>query len=320
MIVTDAVGYKTTREGNVMKTSGGYYMDGYLKENLDTIPILLSKAWDVVGIVSGHGKVRIGKSTLALQVAHYLAWILAGGVVEVNDERKVVKIISPTKPLKFDLDNVVFSPDELMKAAQKLPPQSVIVYDEGRAGLDSKRAMEAINKTLEDFFQECGIYNHVILIVLPNFFRLHEDYAVARSFFLLDAYADKEFNRGYFKFYNELKKEQLYYFGKKKIGIRAKYGAAYDNFFGRFTSWLPFSKKDYENKKLQALRKKKVSNLQIKFKKQRDAAIYLAKNYSERTHEELAAELSAMSNSRLTSDVVKRAIASITHKSFEEIG
>ncbi len=320
MIITDAEGYKTTREGNVMKTFGGYYMDGYLKENLDTIPILLEKSWDVVGIVSGHGKVRIGKSTLALQVAHYLAWILAGGIVEVNDERKVVKIIPPTKSLKFDLDNVVFSPDELMKAAQKLPPQSVIVYDEGRAGLDSKRAMEAINKTLEDFFQECGIYNHVILIVLPNFFRLHEDYAVARSFFLLDAYADKEFNRGYFKFYNELKKEQLYYFGKKKIGIRAKYGSAYDNFFGRFTSWLPFSKEEYENKKLQALRKKKVSNLQIKFKKQRDAAIYLAKNYSERTHEELASELSAMSNSRVTSDVVKRAIAAITHKSFEEIG
>ena len=320
MIITDAVGCKTTREGNVMQTSGGYYMDGYLKENLDTIPILLSKAWDVVGIISGHGKVRIGKSTLALQVAYYLAWILAGGVVEVNDERKVVKIIPPTKPLKFDLDNVVFSPDELMKAAQKLPAQSVIVYDEGRAGLDSKRAMEAINKTLEDFFQECGIYNHVILIVLPNFFRLHEDYAVARSFFLLDVYADKEFNRGFFKFYNELKKEQLYYFGKKKIGIRAKYGAAYDNFFGRFTSWLPFSKEDYENKKLQALRKKKVSNLQIKFKKQRDAAIYLAKNYSERTHEELASELSAMSNSRVTAEVVKRAIATVTHKSFEEIG
>jgi ABC-type xylose transport system permease subunit len=43
---------------------------------------------------------------------------------------------------------------------------SVLVYDEGRAGLDSARAMENINKAMQDFFQECGQYGHVIIIVL----------------------------------------------------------------------------------------------------------------------------------------------------------
>ena len=36
----------------------GYYMDEYLAMNLMGIPRYLDKAWDVVGIVSGHGKVR----------------------------------------------------------------------------------------------------------------------------------------------------------------------------------------------------------------------------------------------------------------------
>jgi len=33
----------------------GYYMDEYLAINLMGVPAYLKKAWDVVGIVSGHG-------------------------------------------------------------------------------------------------------------------------------------------------------------------------------------------------------------------------------------------------------------------------
>jgi len=39
----------------------GYYMDEYLAINLMGIPRYLGKSWDCVGIISGHGKVRIGK-------------------------------------------------------------------------------------------------------------------------------------------------------------------------------------------------------------------------------------------------------------------
>lgn len=313
MIVTDAIGKRKSGE-----VTQGFYMDRWMKENLDDIPAFLRKAWDVVGIVSGHGKVRIGKSTLALQIAYYIAWILAGGKVIADENGKAVQIIPPKKKIKFSLDNVVFSPDDLMKQAAKLPPQSVIVYDEGRAGLDSARAMQAINKGMEDFFQECGIYNHVIIIVLPSFFKLHEDYAVARSLFLIDVFTDKKFNRGFFNFYNETQKEWLYFLGKKKIGAGAKYAAAHESFWGKYTSWLPFDKEEYEDKKKAAIKKRRATNLQKKFKKQRDAAIYLSKRYSDRTHEELAQELSALSNSKLSGKVVKLAIANITHSSLEE--
>ena len=57
----------------------GYYMDGYLKKNLDGVPGFLKKEWDVVGIVSGHGKLGSGKSAMAQNVGYYLAWLLAGG-------------------------------------------------------------------------------------------------------------------------------------------------------------------------------------------------------------------------------------------------
>jgi len=40
----------------------GYYMDGWLAQNLAGIPGYLKQGWDAVGIVSGHGKVRIGKT------------------------------------------------------------------------------------------------------------------------------------------------------------------------------------------------------------------------------------------------------------------
>ena len=315
MIINHSDFIGTFRSGKITK---GMYIDRWMKENLDGIPNFLNKSWDVVGIVSGHGKVRIGKSTMALQVAYYIAWILAGGRIIADEDGKVTEIIQPKREVKWDLGNVVFSPDELMETAQKLPKGSVIVYDEGRAGLDSARAMESINKGMQDFFQECGVLGHVIIIVLPSFFKLHEDFAIARSLFLIDVFADKKFNRGPFCFYNETQKEWLYYLGKKKIGISAKYHSARSSFMGSFSSWMNLDRKAYDKKKTDAIKKKRQTRLQKKFKKQRDAAIYLAKKHSEYTHEDLARELSALSNSKVTAQVVKYALAAITHEHFEE--
>ena len=238
-------------------------MDGALMENLKQVPKFLKNAWDCVFIVSGSGKVRIGKSSMALQMAYFIAWLLVGG------DKKLKKT-----PVPFTLDNVVFTPKDLMKLASTLPKHSVILYDEGRAGLDSARAMESLNKIMIDFFQECGQYQHVIIIVLPNFHRLKEDIAVARSLFLVDVYTGKNYSRGFFKFFNERQKENLYAFGKARIGIYNKYMATNPSFRGRFTKYLPVSKKDYEDKKLKALREKSLSRNQTKQLLSRNFAVY----------------------------------------------
>lgn len=218
-------------------------------------------------------------STIASQVAFYLAWILAGGKTVTDDKGKVVSVIPPKNPVRFSLkENVVFSSDALQERAkslyEKYGKNQVILYDEGRQGLDSKRAMESINKGMSDFFQECGFMGHVILIVLPNFFQLHEDYAVARSLFLIDAFAKGGIERGYFNFYNEKQKELLYYFGKKRIGVSAKYMAANESFWGRFSAWLPFDKEEYEHIKAKELEKKRISRLDKKTRIQRNFLVW----------------------------------------------
>jgi len=230
----------------VLVTDLQYYMDKNLRANLKEIPRFLRKSYDCVIIVSGRGKVRVGKSTMADQIAYYAAWLLAGGKTKPKKEK-----------VAFDNTNIVFSPDQLVHLAQSLPKKSVIVYDEGRAGLDSIRAMENINKGMMDFFQECGQYQHVIIIVLPNFFRLSEDIAVPRSLFLVDVHHDSKYNRGYFKFYNEIQKEYLYVWGKKKLGTYAKYNSTTPSFNGRFTDFQPnIDVALYEKQKREALVKK----------------------------------------------------------------
>jgi len=309
MIVTDIKWMNKSK-----KLKQGYGLENYLVENMAGIPSFLKKGWDVVGIVSGHGNVRTGKSTMAFQLAYFIAWMLAGGLMGLsrNDKGERMegfgKILKyPTTKVKFDLDNVVFTAEDLMERAHRLPRNSVIVYDEGRTGLDSKSAMMAVNRVMEDFFQECGQYGHVILIVLPNFFKLHEDYATARSIFLVDVNHDASFNRGYYSFFSKLQKEKLYFFGKKRIGTTAKYHATKADFYGRFSNWIPFDRNLYDAAKKKALDKKRLSKKDIRISKQRDILIYLYKNMVDISSKNLSEEIKDEFGVRIGKDVIKKA-------------
>ncbi len=307
MIVTDKKWYTKGKNGKNRELKQGYGLENYLVENMAGIPNFLKKGWDVVGIVSGHGNVRTGKSTIAFQIAYFIAWMLAGGEMGLEGEDKGKLLKRPIKKVKFDLDNVVFTAEDLMERAHKLPKNSVIVYDEGRSGLDSKSAMMAVNRVMEDFFQECGQYGHVILIVLPNFFKLHEDYATARSIFLIDVYHDENFNRGYYSFFSKIKKEKLYFFGKRMIGTTAKYSATKADFYGKFSNWIPFDRDLYDATKKKALDKKRLSVKDIRISKQRDVLIYLYKNLINLTSKEISDEIKEEFGIRMGKDVIHKA-------------
>lgn len=301
----------------------GYYMDRYLKENLDGIPNFLKKNWDVVGIISGQGLVGVGKSTFAAQIGYYIAWMLAGGRVIADKDGNTIKIIPPTRELTFNLkENLVFSAEDLQDRAKELHDKygkgQVIIYDEGRQGLDSKRAMESVNKGMEDFFQECRFYGHVFLIVLPNFFKLHEDYAVARSIFLCNCFVDKKLNRGYFHFFNHRQKENLYYFGKKKIGVTAKYNSASPSFWGRFTKWSPFDTKEYDAAKKKALEKKRQSRTDKKVRVQRNALLYLLNKTKKMKVEEISDRLQEMTGVNLTKQTIHDIISKINQTKIRD--
>ena len=145
-------------------------------------------------------------------------------------------------------------------------------------------------------------------MLFRSFFKLHADYAVSRSYFLIDVLLDENFNRGYFNFYNELQKDFLYNHGKKKLGILAKYGAGYPSFSGKFSSWLPFDKQKYDTLKKLALKKKELSARRTKIKEQRDALMSLYKEENEYTLKEVAEQMTEALKKKVGPDVIKHGI------------
>jgi len=152
------------------------------------------------------------------------------------------------------------------------------------------------------------VYNHVILIVLPDFFKLHSDYAASRCYFLIDVHLDDDYNRGYFNFYNEKQKDFLYNHGKKKLGILAKYGAGYASFSGKFSSWSPFDRQKYDTLKKLALKKKELSARRTKIKEQRDALMSMYKEENDYTLKDVAEQMTEALKKKVGPDVVKHGI------------
>jgi hypothetical protein len=323
MIVTDIM--RKDRWGKPMK---GFYMDGYLMENLSGIPNFVDKGWDVVGIVTGHGKVRIGKSSLAFQIGQYCAWMLAGGKMVTHRDHETNKLmidnmILPKEEVRFTLkENIVFKPEDLVEAATKLHDKygkhQTIVYDEGREGLDS-RMMDAVHEIMEDFFQKCGYMGHVIIVVLPNYFKLHEDYAVSRSLFLVDCLTNKKKQRGFFNFYDEVQKEWLYFLGKKRIGITQKYGAANESFSGRFSAWIPFDREEYDALKQKSLKRKSLGKTAKRWKKQRDYAIWILKQETGWDNQTIANKLTEMCGFKTDKGGVQYIISAIEEKREKDL-
>jgi len=304
VIVTDILW--ETEKGERKK---GFYMDGFLAENVAGIPTHQKKDLDVIGIVSGSGKVRVAKSTLSFQVAMFVAWIKAGGEMcfdrTSSDYGKVIK--SPTERVQFGLDHVIFGVENLKKAASEFPIRSIFVLDE-EEGLGAKSQMMTINRQMERFLQECGVYNHFVIIVLPDFFSLNKEFATGRSNFLINTYIGAGFQRGFFSFYSERRKELLYGFGKKKIGNFARYTSTNPDFRGKFTKWMPFSREEYEQKKRDALNKRRVGRREIKIMDQRDCLFYLLKKHTELTHQEIVDELGEVLGKKISIETVKLAL------------
>jgi len=243
-------------------------------------------------------------STIAMQIAYFLAWL-------INERNKKTGEVPKDNPVPFNNSNVAFDPDALMKIAERKPRNSVIVYDEGRAGLDSARAMENINKAMQDFFQECGQYGHIILIVLPDFFKLNETIAVPRSLFLINCYTDKNYNRGFFDFYSEHRKELLYIIGKKKWGSTSKYMSIDANFYGRFNDYFPLNKEIYDEQKKIALKSRRKTRFESRWRLERDIVIWILKKKLDMSDEEISKEIRKYPDMKMSRESVQRIVIKV---------
>ena len=208
--------------------SDGFYMDGYVKENLDIMAERIIDDMQFVGVISGKGTVRNGKSTFAQHQAYYFTH-------KVNELHKLNN--------KFDIDNIVFKADDLIEKAFSLPKYSVLVLDEGddlTAQYYSKLAIK-----LRRFFRKCGQLNLFFLLLIPDFFELPRAYAVTRSTYLINVMFMGRFERGFFEFYSGKRKRELYYKGRRY----GDYECVKENFKGRFPKPYLVDEEEYRKKK-----------------------------------------------------------------------
>lgn len=207
-----------------------FYMDSYLKDNLDRAKTIIKKDWDMVFAVDGvEGG---GKSVFAQQAAFYC---------------------DPT----LSLDRIVFTPEDFRKAIMEAQPYQAVIYDEAYTGLSSRATMSTINRVLVSMLAEIRQKNLFVFVVMPTFFDLDKYVALWRSRALFHIYTS-DFNRGFFGFYNMDKKKDLYILGKKFYS----YKKPTPNFIGRFTNKYTVNEVEY--------RKKKKDSLTVREKKRED--------------------------------------------------
>jgi hypothetical protein len=199
-----------------------FYIDGYLKDNLDIAKKSIKNDWDMCFLIDGTE--RGGKSVLAMQLASYC---------------------DPN----FNIDKVCLSRDEFKKSILKADKYSSVVYDEAFTGLSSRNTMSRINKSIVEMLAEIGQKNLFVFIVCPTFFDLDRYPALWRSRALIHIYTGESFSRGYFRFYGEETKKKLYVFGKKTYD----YHCVPPDFYGRFTNHYVIDEAAYRAKKAKSL-------------------------------------------------------------------
>ena len=232
-----------------------YYIDGYLATALDSLVHNIKKDWDVVVLITGDRTVRTGKSVLGMTVCAYLGAALKK--LELNENA-------------YTINDIYFNSSIMVEEAINKPKYSVNHYDEARESLAAIKTQKKIQQDIIDFFNECGQLNQFFILVLPDFFTLKEDIAVARSEFLLNVYRTEEkkmvdlykdgvkrpvveFKRGRFEFFNREKKGKLY--DKARMTKRKSYSLVKADFIGRFTNQYTLDKEKYLELKRDSLKR-----------------------------------------------------------------
>jgi len=244
-----------------------YFMEDRLKHSLDNkvIPSLHKKDKDCVLVVDG--REGSGKSTLAFQIAKYV-------------------------DSTFNINRIVFSPDEFREAVFKAKKGEAIVYDEAFTGFSSRASLSPINRVLVSLAMQMRQKNLCILIVLPTIFMLDKYMALFRTRALLHVYENKGI-RGYFRLYNTKTKKLLILLGKKTMSYSPK--IVKTNFTGRFYGKFALGSDELEEiyrvKKEKALsdsEKTSMNTTQVKHKEQRDRLIHFIKGKLGLTYRQLS--------------------------------
>ena len=229
--------------GTYSKNYAGFPMNRLLKTQMDYMVKNVTNDWDFTILICGEGEVRVGKSTLGQQISTYWTWSLV----------KKLKIKLPHSVR----ENMVFTGADLISTGNRLGinhKYSSMIFDEAGADLESTKVLQSTTKAVKDYLRECGQYNMLNILILPEFFDLPKSIALSRSIALINVYwlPDKRgnFQRGFFKFYNKPDKKKLYIYGKKELD----YNAQVETFYGQFPRFYTYDEEEYKTAKKEALK------------------------------------------------------------------
>lgn len=243
--------FKPGADNNLRKP--GFTMDRLFKGNFDIYLKNIQFDRSYLIIISANGRVREGKSYLAAQIGAY--W--------TSEIERLYGIKIP-----FNLnDNYVFNGSDLIKKGNDLGSKhkyACLIFDEAGADLESSKVLSASTKAVKDYLRESGMYNQLVILVIPEFFDLPKGIALSRSELLLNVYStpdeDDIFQRGRVEFFNIPKKTKLYLEGKQTLN----YNAAKPDFRFTFPNFLPFNTKEYEQAKQKALKNRESNEIDKK--------------------------------------------------------
>jgi len=207
--------------------TAGRYADRYLYENMKILAKNIVRDMTFLIIISSSTlESGTGKTVLEQQMAEMFLELVR--LLHGIDNR-------------LGLNNIVFSPKDLIERAFKIPKYSVILVDEW----EDSNYWSQLGMTLRQFFRKCRQLNLLMICIIPNFFQLPQNYAVSRSVAFIDVQFRGEFERGFFRFFNFQKKRDLYLKGKKT----QNYNCVQPNFSGRFGDGYVVNETEYRKAK-----------------------------------------------------------------------
>ena len=252
-----------------------YYIDGYLASQLNSMVYNIDADWDFVILITGDRMVRVGKSVFAMTIGAYFGAALKN--LKLNDKA-------------YSIHEIYFDSANMVNEALEKSKYYVNHYDEARESLAASKSLQKTQQNIIDFFNECGQLNHIFILVLPDFFTLKEDIAIARSECLINVYRTEtkhmkdlyktgektpvvKFNRGQFQFFNRKKKEKLY--DMAKTTKRKSYSGVKADFIGRFTNQWTIDREKYEAVKKDSLNRFKARHKKEDIKTSREVRQFL---------------------------------------------
>jgi hypothetical protein len=200
------------------------WIDGFLKNNLDIVKDkAIPNKWDCLAIIFGIE--GAGKSTIASQCAHYL---------------------DPN----FNIENVVFTPEQFETAIDECKPESSIVWDEAITGANVAMYASKISISIISKLTQIRKKKLKIFLCFPYMFMLNK-YFLSRCLFSIYVYAKNFDDRGYYKFYNNKKSQILYFLMKDRYPYYPDmaFSKIFPGFHGRFSKEFMVNEDVYDEKK-----------------------------------------------------------------------